>query len=153
MEDTMSSLTSDPVFRAYAVSAVVLGLNMLVIANGTALTRARHKEVINPEDQKTSGEAKVVFDGGNDTTSRYRRAHRNALENIPLFLASGLLLALVGAPPAAAFALFGVFVAARVLHSVCYVKGVQPFRTISFVVGLLAQTGVLGLIAYGVLHA
>lgn len=149
----MSSLATDPVFRAYAASAVILGVNLLIVANGTALTRARHKEVINPEDRRLAGDAQVVFEAGNDTTSRYRRAHRNALENIPLFLASGLLLALVGAPMAAAAALFGVFVAARVAHSVFYVKGVQPFRTLSFVLGALAQTGILGFIAYALVRA
>lgn len=147
----MSTLVADPVFRAYAASAVVLGLNLLGIANATALTRAQAKEVINPEDRKLNAEADVVYEAGNDRTARYRRAHRNALENVPLFLASGLLLALVGTSFTAAAILFGVFVVARVMHSFFYVKGIQPFRTMSFVVAALAQVGILGLIAYGVL--
>jgi prostaglandin-E synthase 1 len=59
------------------------------------------------------------------------------------------LLALVGTPYLAAAILYGVFVAARLLHSVCYVRGIQPFRTLSFGIGALDQVAILGFIAYG----
>jgi prostaglandin-E synthase 1 len=90
----------------------------------------------------------VVFEGGNDVTARYRRAHRNALENTPLFLVSALVLTLMGASSTLAAALFYPFAALRIVHSVCYVKSVQPLRTVSFVLSLLIQVGVLGLIGY-----
>lgn len=80
-------------------------MNLLVLANNTALTRAKHVEVINPEDN---------------------------------------LLTLTPVSFAVAAGLFGVFVLARVVHSVCYVKGIQPWRTAFFGIGALAQLGVLG---------
>jgi uncharacterized MAPEG superfamily protein len=48
-----------------------------------------------------------------------------------------------------AAALFYPYAALRIVHSVCYVKAVQPFRTMSFVVALLIQAIVLGFIGYG----
>ena len=46
-------------------------------------------------------------------------------------------------------ALFYSYAALRILHSICYVKAIQPFRTISFVLALTIQVAVLGLIGYG----
>ncbi len=75
----------DPTFQPYAASTIVLGLNLLVLANSTALTRAKSSEAINPEDTVFNKEAAVVYEAGDDRTSRYKRAHRNALENISRF--------------------------------------------------------------------
>ena len=107
------------------------------------------RQVVNPEDLALSKKATVVFDGGNDRTARYRRAHRNALENTPLFMITALYLTLMGTSATVAAALFYPYAAFRILHSLCYVKAIQPFRTISFVIALLIQVGVLGLIGYG----
>lgn len=142
--------TSDLVFQAYIASTLLLGFNLLLLANNTALTRAFAKEVVNPEDLMTLPAGTVVFEGGNDKTSRYRRAHRNALENIPLFLLTGLLLALSSPPVALTLGLFAVFVAARLTHSVAYVAGLQPWRTLSFGLGALVQLAIFALIGWQV---
>lgn len=144
------SLSRDPVFQAYVVTIVVLSLNMLGLAGATAVTRGQASEVINPEDQKLDGTARVVFEGGNDRTARYRRAHRNALENSPIFMINGLVLVLVQPPAALAIALFATYAIARILHSVCYVKSIQPFRTMFFGIGMLAQVTMLGVLLWKV---
>ncbi len=144
----MDALITSPVFQAYVVSTLILGLNLLVLANSTALTRAKSTEVVNPEDKALNKDADVVFEGGNALTARYRRAHRNALENVPLFLITGLVLCLTPAPFGLAAALFATFVVARVGHSVCYVKGLQPFRTAAFAVGALDQAALLAALGY-----
>ena len=143
----MNALASLPAFSAYAVSVVVLGLNLVGLTNATAISRGQAGEAINPEDARPN--QKVVYDGGNDRTSRYRRAHRNALENVPVFMVTALVLTLMGTSATLGAALFYPYAALRILHSVFYVKGIQPFRTISFVLSLLIQVAVLGLIAYG----
>jgi uncharacterized MAPEG superfamily protein len=147
----MSQL-NDPVFQSYVASVVVLSLNVLGLANATALTRGQHAEVINPEDKKLNDKATVVYDEGNDKTQRYRRAHRNALENVPLFMITGMIFAMVwmGSSTAVAASIFGAFTVFRIMHSVCYVKGIQPFRTMSFALGALTQFVMLGLIAWKV---
>ena len=144
------SMTANPVFTAYAVSATVLGFNLLVLANNTALTRAKAKEVVNPEDTVLNAEADVVYEAGNQRTERYRRAHRNALENIPLFLITAFVLTLTGVSFTTAAVLFGIFVAARLFHSVAYVRQLQPWRTASFAVGALDQAAILGVLLYQV---
>lgn len=141
---------SDPVFQSYVASVVVLSLNILGLANATAITRNQHSEVINPEDKKLSDTATVVYDEGNDKTQRYRRAHRNALENVPLFMITGLLFAMTGPAKTLAMAIFATFTVCRIGHSVCYVKGIQPFRTMFFAFGSLTQFVMLGLIVWKV---
>jgi uncharacterized MAPEG superfamily protein len=145
----MNALASLPAFSAYAVSVMALGLNLVGLANATAVSRGRAVEVINPEDMKVNQKATVVYDGGNDRTARYRRAHRNALENIPVFMATALVLTLMGTSATIGAALFYPYAALRILHSVFYVKGIQPFRTFAFVLALLIQVAVLGFIGYG----
>jgi uncharacterized MAPEG superfamily protein len=144
----MNALASVPAFSAYAVSVIALSLNLAGLANATAFSRNKAKEVINPEDTKLSREAAVVYDGGNDQTARYRRAHRNALENTPVFMITAFVLTLMGASGTIGAALFYPYAALRILHSVFYVKGVQPFRTVAFALAQLIQITVLGFIGY-----
>lgn len=144
----MESLVSNPTFQLYVAAAILLGFKLLLLANNTALSRASAGEAVNPEDRKLNKEATIVFEDGNAKTERYRRAHRNALENIPLFLITGLLLSLTQVPFVVAAALFGSFVAFRVLHSVAYVGQLQPWRTASFGLAALVQLGMLGCLGY-----
>ncbi|MBL9022751.1 MAG: MAPEG family protein [Myxococcales bacterium] len=144
----MNALASLPAIQPYVVSVLVLGLNLVGLANATAVTRGQAAEVINPEDVAVNKKASVVYDAGNDKTARYRRAHRNALENTPVFMTTALVLTLMGVSATLGAALFYPYAALRIVHSVCYIRGIQPLRTISFVVALLIQVGVLGLIGY-----
>lgn len=143
----MSAVTS-PVFQAYVATTIVLGLNLLALANNTALTRAKAGQVVNPEDTRLNKGAEVVYEAGNERTARYRRAHRNALENIPLFLVTGFLLTLTSISLTFAAALFGAFALLRIVHSVCYVGQIQPFRTASFALSAIVQVVVLGYLGY-----
>lgn len=144
----MNALAGIPAFSAYAVSVIVLGANLLGLANATVISRIKANEVINPEDKKPDQNATVVYDEGNDKTARYRRAHRNALENTPLFMITAFVLALMGVSATLGAALFYAYAGLRIVHSICYVKGIQPFRTISFVLASLVQATVLVLIGY-----
>ncbi|MFK8000480.1 MAG: MAPEG family protein [Polyangiales bacterium] len=144
----METLIENPTFQAYVVSAIVLVMNMLTLANNTALSRAGADEVINPEDIVLNKNAKVVGNAGIEKVERYRRAHRNALENIPLFLITGFVLTLTPVPFMAAAILFGIFVFARVVHSFAYMRQKQPFRTASFAVGALVQIALLGFLGF-----
>ncbi len=144
----MDALTASPVFQAYVATTVVLGFNLLVLANNTALSRAAAGEAVNPEDTALNKDAKVVYEDGNAKTERYRRAHRNALENLPLFLITALVLCFTTVPLTIAGALFGIFVAARIAHSFAYIFEKQPWRTASFAIGGLDQAALLLVLAY-----
>jgi microsomal prostaglandin-E synthase 1 len=51
---------------------------------------------------------------------------------------------LVGGTAGTARIIFGVFVLARLLHSVVYLAGKQPWRTLLFIAGGLATLALMG---------
>ena len=134
----MNELMQNPAFKAYALSTVVLALNVFVLGTVTAVQRTKHKAPANPEDagyvEQKSEHPKVA---------RALRAHRNATENLVPFFAVGLVYVLTGATARGAMIYFTVFTAARVLHSVGYLLEKQPWRTLFFGVGLLATVGMM----------
>ena len=80
--------------------------------------------------------------------ARLLRAHRNAEATIYPFLLLGLLYVLAGGGAGLAVPIFAIFIAARIVHSIVYLKALQPWRTIAFAISLLA---ILALMA-AVLH-
>jgi uncharacterized MAPEG superfamily protein len=56
----------------------------------------------------------------NEAVERSRRMHRNDLENIPAFLAIGLIFVTIDPPRLATLVLLYGFVIARLCHSVAY---------------------------------
>lgn len=137
-----------PALQAWIAMSILLAGKTILIAGTSAATRNSANEVVNPEDRTLNANAQVVFEGGNDRTARWRRAHRNALENIPLFLITGLGLCATSAPFALVAGLFGVFTLARTLHTVAYLSSLQPWRTASFAVGALDQLALLGCLGW-----
>ena len=70
---------------------------------------------------------------------RIRRAHHNDLESILPFLAVGFLAAATGAVSYRfAWWLFVPFTTARILHTIAYSLGLQPWRSIFFGIADLA---------------
>ncbi len=67
---------------------------------------------------------------------RAAAAWRNDLENIPIFLFLGLIYVTLGCWPAGAFIYFTIFAVARILHTIVYLRGLQPARTIFYAIGL-----------------
>jgi len=128
----MPELLADPTFRLLALVDLLLVLKMAALGNYTSILRLRRHVYATPEDYalraKTPG-------GRDEDIERARRAHRNDLENIPpFFVVSFLYVITRPSYGAAAIYLWG-FLAARVLHSVFYIRGAQPHRTIAFTVG------------------
>jgi prostaglandin-E synthase 1 len=132
-----------PEFKLYALCVSILTLEMLILGGMTAGTRAKHGGFLNPEDGAVSfGNARLIDGGEHPDTARIQRAHRNLLESLPMFFALGLIYVLSGAPALGATILFPLFVVARILHAIVYIKALQPWRTIFFAIGglsLLAQ--------------
>jgi glutathione S-transferase len=102
---------------------------------------------VNPEDKVVNkGE---LAEQEHDDVLRIKRAHINALENAVPFFVIGALYVATGATKTGAQLYCYTFLAARLLHSVFYLAGKQPFRTLSFGVGALANLGM----AYHVIRA
>lgn len=140
-------------FKIYAVCSSILALQMLVLGGMTAATRAKHKGFMNPEDVKVSFGNAELIQAEHPDTARVMRAHRNMLETLPLFYALGFIYLFAGAPKTGAIACFLTFTVARVLHSIVYLKGLQPWRTIFFAISGLSLVAMIVLTMITVLRS
>jgi uncharacterized MAPEG superfamily protein len=135
----MNTLFTDPAFKLYALTAAILALHLFFLAGGTGAARTRAKAFVNPEDATLNKAEQVETDHPN--VLRWKRAHQNAIESALPFFVVGFLYSLTGPSFTGAQAYFYTFLGARILHSIFYLAGKQPFRTISFAVGALAVAG------------
>jgi uncharacterized MAPEG superfamily protein len=121
----MSLLSMEnPVFVAYAVAAALMVLKLMAQGWVTVLMMTRTDAgLINPEDLR-----RTPFNRNprpdqlepQPEVERSRRMQRNDLENIPAFLAAGLLFVAVAPPAWVAYLLFALFVLARLAHTWAY---------------------------------
>lgn len=114
----------NPVFCTYAIAASLMVLKimgqgwmtvyrMLKSDSGLASPEDLQVGMINKNPRPEQLEV-------NDYVDRSRRMHRNDLENIPAFLAIGLIFVVISPPLIAAKILMYGFVATRLIHSVVY---------------------------------
>jgi prostaglandin-E synthase 1 len=141
---TPTLLLALPGLRLYALCAVLLVIKMFAVGIYTVVVRSRLKVAMNPEDAARSGAQ--VTETEPPEVARVVRAHRNDLENIPGFLILGLVAVLMGAPAVALKVALIAFTAARVVFSIAYLKSMQPWRSMSFGIGLLSMFTVMVLI-------
>jgi uncharacterized MAPEG superfamily protein len=120
---------------------------MLWVSSGAM--RAKGGVAINPEDGARYGAPVSEFDP--PAVARLLRAHRNAEATIYPFLFLGLLYVLMGGGVAISVPIFTIFVAARILHSVAYLRAMQPWRTIAFAVSLLATLALVAALFHALL--
>ena len=148
----MTTLLADPQFKLYAICCAILSFQMLLLAAMTAAKRSTAKNYLNPEDKTVAfKDAKLVAGAEHPDVARVQRAHRNLNESLPMFFALGLVCVLAGVNPLGAKICFGVFTGARVLHSIVYIKAMQPFRTATYALGSFALTGMIVMILLAVL--
>jgi uncharacterized MAPEG superfamily protein len=129
-----------PAFQAYALASAFLAVQLLLLAFWTGAVRGNRKQFVVPEDR-------IVNKGGQLTevehadVRRVKAAHMNALENaVPFFIVGALYLA-TGGTRIGAQAYCFTFLGARLLHTVFYLAGMQPFRTIAFGIGAASVLG------------
>lgn len=121
----MTPLTMEnPVFVTYMTAAAIMVLKvmgqgwmtvyrMLKIGGGWASPEDLQAGLINRNPRPEQLQL-------NDYVDRSRRIHRNDLENIPAFLACGLLFVVAGPSPLLANILMYGFVATRLAHTLAY---------------------------------
>jgi glutathione S-transferase len=116
--------TNNPVFVTYMITASLMILKimgqgwvtvyrMMKIGGGWATAEDLRPGLINPKPDPEQLET-------NDYVDRSRRMHRNDLENIPAFLACGLLFVTAGPSLLLANILMYAFVVTRLAHSIAY---------------------------------
>lgn len=139
----MDMLTfSNPVFTVYAVAAAlcvlkIMGQGWVTVYRMTSTGRG----LVSPEDltpTRLNPDPRPEQLHHDDYVDRSRRMHRNDLENLPGFLAAGLLFVLTGPPLWLAWLLCGGFVLARAGHAWAYGTGrIHDIRAVFYTLGSL----------------
>lgn len=129
----MVATLTDPVVRLLGLVSVLLVVKMILVGTWTSIIRLRRNVYATPEDYAFRGLTPAAARDAD--VERTRRAHRNDLENILPFLVVAPFYALTGPSLGAARIVFWGFFVARTLHSVFYIRGSQPYRTLAFAVG------------------
>nr|AHC08052.1 micorsomal glutathione S-transferase [Locusta migratoria] len=114
---TTALVAANPVLRDYAYYSALLGLKVLAMGPLTARQRFAKKVFLNPEDAKFFSGSEKLDD---PDVERVRRAHRNDLENIPVFMLIGGLYTLTNPDPKLALNLYRGYFAFRLAHTVVY---------------------------------
>ncbi len=115
---------SNPAFAAYVAAAAILVLKMAAMAFLTAYRMMKARSGFrSPEDAKPGLLNPAPQPGQlerDEYVDRIRRIHQNDYENIPPFIAIGLLYVLTGPDVELAQALFALYVVSRLLHFAAY---------------------------------
>ena len=140
----MTTLTlENPVFATYMIAAALMVLKimgqgwmtvyrMLKSDSGLASPEDLQVGLINKNPRPEQLEI-------NDYVDRSRRMHRNDLENIPAFLAVGLLFVVAHPSLIVAQVLMYGFVVARLLHAIAYAtKQTHEVRATFYTIGSAA---------------
>jgi len=134
----MTAIQDSPL-GPYALASAILVLQLVALALWTGTVRVMRKQWVNPEDAKLNKGDNTEAD--HPDVRRVQRAHHNLLENaVPFFVIAGLYVS-TGATHQGALIYCGTFVGVRLLHTVFYLAGIQPFRTICFAIGVFSIIG------------
>jgi uncharacterized MAPEG superfamily protein len=137
----MNNWLNNSAFLVYAITCLVLCGNLLFLWGYSGAARAKTKTAMNEEDAIRFSASLAEMDP--PKVARVLRAHNNAEASIYPFLFLGLVFVLAGGSAATATVIFGVFTGARLLHSIFYLAGKQPWRTIFFSVGGLTSIALM----------
>lgn len=131
----MPYLSSTPLLAVFATVCAVLVIKAQILGAITAANRGRLKQFINEEDATWLGGQHVEADG--EQGQRLLRAHRNDLENLLPFFIGGMLYLQSGANSAVGMGYFGLFLAARMLHTFAYMHRKPMLRRNTYTLGWL----------------
>jgi uncharacterized MAPEG superfamily protein len=137
----MNHWLNNPAFLVYAITCLILCVNLLSLWAYSGVARARTKTAMNEEDATRFGASLAEIDP--PPVARVLRAHSNAQASIYPFLFLGLVFLLAGGTARTGMVIFGIFTAARLLHSIFYLTGKQPWRTAFFTVGGLTTIALM----------
>jgi len=127
--------------RMYAITAIVLALKMAAISIVQGRVRLSAGIFTNPEDAKRFGGQQASAEV--PMVERASKAWRNDLENIPIFLIIAWIYVAAGLSVGAFVIYCIVFMVARIIHTICYLNAIQPWRTIAFTVGALTMLALI----------
>jgi uncharacterized MAPEG superfamily protein len=135
--------------QLYSLCVLVLFLKMLAISCYQGYLRIRYRAFANTEDAAFVGRAARAQDL--PQVRRAGQAWANDLENIPLFFVLGALAVVLRTPDELTGLLFCIFTAARAAHTLAYLGGWQPWRTLAYGAGLACLLALAAMIGQALL--
>lgn len=123
-----------PALSSFVLALLALFLKASLLSGLQVISRIRSRRYLLPEDAGMFGLRSVEAEA--DLVQRCARVWRNDVENLPLFLALALTYTLLGGTQSSANWLFGSYVLIRYLHTVIYLRGLQPWRAILYLSGM-----------------
>lgn len=136
--------------QSYGLCVLVLSLKMLAISLYQGYFRLRYLAFANAEDAAVFSRNAAAQEL--PQVQRAARAWLNDLENIPVFFVFGALAVVLHTPVQLTSALFCIFTSARILHTVMYLAGWQPWRTLAFALALLSLVALAALLGAALLR-
>lgn len=130
--------------QVYALCVVVLFLKMFLVSCYQGYHRLRFVAFTNPEDAAVFRRIAQAVE--RPQVIRAAKVWANDLENIPMFFALGGLAVALEAATLPVLWLSVVFTVARVLHTLAYLRGLQPWRTLFYGIGVICLLGFCSLI-------
>ena len=132
--------TGNPVFVTYMITAALMVLKIMGQGWITVYRMMKSDSgLVSPEDLQVGAfnkNPRAEQLALNDYVDRSRRMHRNDLENIPAFLACGLIFVAAGPSLLLANILMYTFVAARLAHTLAYAtKQTHEVRATFYTIG------------------
>ncbi|AUZ59855.1 hypothetical protein PRJ_3252 [Pseudomonas sp. XWY-1] len=125
--------------QVYALCVVVLFLKMFLVSCYQGYHRLRFVAFTNPEDAAVF--RRIALAAERPQVIRAAKVWANDLENIPMFFALGGLAVALEAATLPVLWLSVVFTVARVLHTLAYLRGLQPWRTLFYGIGVICLMG------------
>ncbi|MFZ6721818.1 MAPEG family protein [Undibacterium sp. Ji49W] len=135
-----------PALSSFVLALLALFLKASLLSALQVISRIRSRRYLLPEDAGMFGLRMVEAEV--ELVQRCARVWRNDVENLPLFLALALSYVLLGGDAYSANWLFGSYVLIRYLHTIVYLRGLQPWRAMLYLSGMV----VCWMIAVGNLH-
>jgi uncharacterized MAPEG superfamily protein len=114
-------------------------VNSLIQSYGRITTRTFTLE----DNAKYFGKSDAVATQDTPLVQRASGCWRNDLENIPSFLFLALVYALMGGDSQIMGWMMGFYCATRTLHTLFYIKLIQPHRMIAFQAGMVCHVALV----------
>jgi uncharacterized membrane protein YecN with MAPEG domain len=143
-------------WKIYGLTVVVLFIKMFAAVLVQGYGRFQHRGFTNPEDA-------VLFDKlfgqkpdaakQSDLVDRAQSVLRNDGENIPIFLLMAIAYLQLGCWPTGVAIYLPLFAIGRIAHMISYLKALQPWRNLSYQLGIWVTFAMAGHIIWQTVFA
>jgi uncharacterized membrane protein YecN with MAPEG domain len=141
-------------WKIYGLTVVALFVKMFAAVLVQGYGRYQHRGFTNPEDalmfDKLFGEKPDALQSS-ELVDRAQSVLRNDGENIPIFLFMAMTYLQLGCWKTGLAIYLPLFVVGRVIHMVSYLKAIQPWRNLSYQLGVWVTFAMVGHIVWQVL--